>query len=385
MSSSDLSAVPVPSRGAVSGANGRLLLQASNPNSYPRDLVDGSRRWLLWEPYDGRKIPRNPEWGFTTNDAVEGYALASPKDPRAWWSFDVAKAKAESFDALHLGYYLPRADWSDWDDDDLEVDVDALQDGEPHVALVDFDDVRDPETGAVAPAARRVLGQLAATYVEWSPSGAGIHALGRFSLPGDLTSLAIDLSSPRYPDASIELYTGSRYTTVTGDHIPGAGRVIRDISGPVDSLLADHQEAVDAALDRAGASEPSPTDSAESGIPGSLTSLKETTDIETLYQVIERTTPSDLYLKSPVTEVRNDGTRSRDPCWADSDSGTRLAEFNDGWMWRDGELALDALQVVALEEGIVHDPAEYPSGSDWWKALDALRARGVPVPKLVSD
>jgi hypothetical protein len=148
---------------------------------------------------------------------------------------------------------------------------------------------------------------------------------------------------------------------------------------------AGDPSAGEAALNRSTGARPSEGDAATGGVPESLQELDQTPDIDVIYTVIERTTPADVHLESPVTEVRSDGSRSRDPSWADSTSGTRLAEFEDGWMWREGELPLDALQVVALEEGILSNPREYPRGSDWWAAVDALRDRGVPIPELVSE
>lgn len=41
---------------------------------------------------------------------------------------------------------------------------------------------------------------------------------------------------------------------------------------------------------------------------------------------------------------------------------------------------LDALQVVALEERIITDEGEYPTGETFWRAVDALRERGTHIP-----
>ncbi len=81
-----------------------------------------------------------------------------------------------------------------------------------------------------------------------------------------------------------------------------------------------------------------------------------------MFDAIQHIHPSDIRLRSPVTEERADGSVSRDPSWTVSENGTRLAEFDDGWVYRQGMVGLDALQVVALEERIVTSETEYPSG-----------------------
>lgn len=134
---------------------------------------------------------------------------------------------------------------------------------EPHVGLLDFDDIRDPETGEVAPDAAALLDQLAGTFREWSPSGTGAHALGGFSLPDGVQTLTIDLSSTEWPDAELELYPGRRYTTITGDHIPGSASSTRDIQGIVGDILATFPGALEAAQASTPASRPDELDPAD--------------------------------------------------------------------------------------------------------------------------
>ena len=43
-------------------------------------------------------------------------------------------------------------------------------------------------------------------------------------------------------------------------------------------------------------------------------------------------------------------------------------------------IGLDALPVVALEDGIIHDERTYPQGNDFWDVVDALRGRGAHIP-----
>ena len=48
-------------------------------------------------------------------------------------------------------------------------------------------------------------------------------------------------------------------------------------------------------------------------------------------------------------------------------------------------IGLDALPVVALEDGIIHDERTYPQGNDFWDAVDALRDRGAHIPSYQSS
>jgi len=112
-----------------------------------------------------------------------------------------------------------------------------------------------------------------------------------------------------------------------------------------------------------------------------LANVETTTDIQDVFDAIQHVRPGDIRLRSSVTEERADGSKSLDPSWAHSESGTRLAQVGDGWVYRKGMHGLDALQVVALEERIIHDEGAYPSGADFWDAVEALRERGAHIPE----
>jgi hypothetical protein len=101
-----------------------------------------------------------------------------------------------------------------------------------------------------------------------------------------------------------------------------------------------------------------------------LAALKTTDDMQDVFDAITQIGSADIRLDSPVTEERSDGSKSRDPAWTASESGTRLAEVDGGWIYRGGMIGLDALQVVALEDRIIHDERAYPQGNDFWNAID---------------
>ncbi|WP_158056561.1 Rrf2 family transcriptional regulator [Halorussus halophilus] len=362
-----------------------LDLQGVNPDTFPTDLVENGARWLLWQYSDDRKVPRNPAWGYTNHGV--GYAFVGAKDPEAWFDFEAAARWINHDDDLGFAYYLTSPDRDDWDNDGKYNHVDPDEDvpDEPHVGLLDFDDIRDPDTGAVAPAAADLLERLSGTFCEWSPSGTGAHALGGFRLPDSVKTLTIDLSSPEWPDAELEIYPGRRYTTVTGDHIPGTATETNDIHGILEDIIAAHPGALDAARATNPSGRPDELDREPETSKAELADIETTSDIQDVFDAIQHTGPRDIRLRSTVTHERGDGSTDLDPSWAQSKSGTRLAQVGDGWVYRKGMQGLDALQVVALEERIITTETEYPSGEEFWDAVDALRNRGAHIPKYEPD
>ncbi|SEP23224.1 hypothetical protein SAMN04487948_12438 [Halogranum amylolyticum] len=367
---------------ATTNASQELDFQSVEPNTYPTDLVENGARWLLWQYSDDRKVPRNPTWGYSDRDS--GYSFVGAKSPEAWFNFETAHNWVEHDDELGLAYYLTSPESNDWDNDEKYSWVDTDEDvpDEPHVGLLDFDDIRDPVSGEVAPAAAELLERVAATFCEWSPSGTGAHALGGFCLPEGVKSLTIDLSSPDWPDAELEIYPGRRYTTVTGDHIPGTATATRDIHGIVEEIIATRPGVLDAARASTPEGRPEELTSEPEMSKDDLADIETTAEMQDVFDAIQHTGPSDITLRSTVTHERCDDSKDLDPSWAQSTSGTRLAQVGDGWVYRKGMHGLDALQVVALEERILTSVTEYPSGEDFWDAVDALRDRGAHIPEF---
>lgn len=116
-----------------------------------------------------------------------------------------------------------------------------------------------------------------------------------------------------------------------------------------------------------------------------LDGMDETDNIQAIFDAIRHVEPRDVRLRSDLTEERPDGTLSFDPTWATSESGKRLGWDPDiGFIYRKGDVGMDALQVVALEEGIIRSVTDYPTGQEWWDAVDALRDRGARIPEYES-
>lgn len=78
--------------------------------------------------------------------------------------------------------------------------------------------------------ARKVLRQVPGTYVEVSPSGAGLHVWGRGRIePGRRV---------RFAGGVVEAYSSGRYITVTGQAWQSAPGVLGDLQPFLDRLAA---------------------------------------------------------------------------------------------------------------------------------------------------
>jgi hypothetical protein len=309
--------------------------------------------WMPWADW-GRKQP-NAE-GYS--DAEDSYSYSTPVN---WTDYETARKWAD-MDPRLAGYGFV-----------LQREGDAYADeADPH-CVIDFDDARDPKTGRMHPIARDLI-ERAGSYADASHSWTGGHIIAIGTLPDGVKSINAELPhSDEFPDASIEVYDGKRFVAMTGRHIETTPEEPREIQDLLDELAEEYATVSEAVPDEI-ASEPEITRAEVDGI-------ETTTDSQVIYDAIQHTKPHDIRLQSTVTEERADGSKSLDPHWETSESGARLAQVGDGWVYRKGMRGLDALQVVALEERIIHHEGDYPSGEDFGKAVDALRQRGAHIPE----
>lgn len=83
--------------------------------------------------------------------------------------------------------------------------------------------------GNLSEGAAEILSMLTATWVEVSPSGDGLHIWGRFSKSGR--------SVGTFMGQSVEIYSASRYITVTGQRFKDAPVALADLGGVVNELI----------------------------------------------------------------------------------------------------------------------------------------------------
>jgi hypothetical protein len=164
-----------------------------------------SDRWIAWWSVKGEGKPiRLPGGGFTKALDPRPKAqklpinphtgnLAATNDPKTWGSFVQATAANERHGLSGVGFVFTA-------DNDI--------------AGVDFDNCRDPESGAIRPAAAKIISELN-SYTEVSPSGTGVKVFLRSPRsPGNRHRI-------RYEGGEIEIYTEGRYFTATGHQLPG--------------------------------------------------------------------------------------------------------------------------------------------------------------------
>lgn len=138
-------------------------------------------QWVTWRYQPGKDGER------TKIPFVPGEnRRASSTDPGTWSSFDTARSRMNGDAGLGFVFTCEAA-----------------------MIGIDLDKVRNPETGEFAIWAQRIIERVR-TYAEVSPSGAGIHLIGRGTL-----------SAGARKRGSLELYSEKRYFTMTGGHVEG--------------------------------------------------------------------------------------------------------------------------------------------------------------------
>jgi len=162
---------------------------------FPKELIE-KKIWVCWrlEPNkDGgkdRKVPYNPATGKP----------AKSNDPTTWGLYAQAQDAFDHYGYTGVGFMFEQSSGY------VGVDIDHCYDQEKN----EFNDV-----------ARAVMGKQP-TYMEFSPSGTGIHLLFKGTKPS---------GGCKNSACGIEMYDGGRYFTVTGRKIDGAPDEIAEDNG----------------------------------------------------------------------------------------------------------------------------------------------------------
>jgi|GEM_PF-3130916 len=327
----------------TAGAGSAGSPDADTERSFPPALKQRDQ-WLLWKTTDdGRKIPRAP---WETGDPLQ---YVSATDPSNWVSFAEARQwQSKLPHGLELAFVVTRGD---------------------DLVFLDLDDV--VHDGGPTQAAQALVDQ-SGSYTAVSTSGTGLHLFVHGSLSDGVKSLTGPLDDDER--GRVEVYDRSRFVALTGNHLAGTPRTVADGEELLDDLEAQFASVSSETPDR-GTVEPRRSRE-------QLRDIETTHDIQDVFDAVQQTRPKDIRMRSTRTEQRGDGTCSYDPSWVDSESGTRLAVLEDGWIYREGMVALDALQLVALEDGLLTDVRAYPEGDTFWEAVDRLRDRGAHIPEF---
>jgi Family of unknown function (DUF5906)/Primase C terminal 1 (PriCT-1) len=157
-------------------------------------LMRADKRWVVWRfSADGKKLPHDPR-------DPKGRAIDTT-DEKFWVDYDTAAKVVEAGGVDGLGFVLGDG----W-------------------AGVDLDDVRDPATGVITPAAK-VIVQALDSYTEISPSGTGLKLFIKAWL------------GKNHKRVGLEIYGYSRYFTVTGLHMADTPTEPQARSGELTALV----------------------------------------------------------------------------------------------------------------------------------------------------
>ena len=106
------------------------------------------------------------------------------------------------------------------------------------VTLLDWDDVRDPETGEIHPVCAEALREYDG-FAEISQSGEGVHQFILGEIPGGLSKFLRHIDDEPFVGDGlpmVEMYCSGRTTAMTGTHIEGCGVDVVEDQELIDDL-----------------------------------------------------------------------------------------------------------------------------------------------------
>ena len=188
--------------------------------------ADGTPTKQPVAPYDNGTA-RPVKWNFGLDD--DDHPTTDFETVRPWSGLRVnheihAPDRVVS-DELGLGIILPVNQGPDEPDDRT-------------VTLIDWDDVRDPETGEIHPVVGVAL-DVCDGYAEISQSGEGIHQFVFGEIPGGFSKFIRHIDDEPFVGddrPAIEMYQSGRVCAMTGRHIEGTGDDVADGQDLIDRL-----------------------------------------------------------------------------------------------------------------------------------------------------
>ena len=195
--------------------------------------------WILDEV--GRKRPVAPWQNGHAYPAK--WADDLPDEERPETDYDTARRWVE-FDLSDTGLELPESAQSDDLGLGIILPADRPEDLSDRITLIDWDDVRDPDTEEIHPVAAEYIDRFGG-YVEVSTSGEGLHQFvtgglrhrGKFIAPIDEEPFIGD-DLPQ-----VEVYDGGRHVAMTGRHVAGTDRDAVEGQELIDELVTEYADA----------------------------------------------------------------------------------------------------------------------------------------------
>lgn len=210
--------------------------------TYPPSITD--RDWWVTWILDGKERKRPVAPWKTSHAYPVQWKSELEGEERPETDFKTAKRWTE-FSLTELNMSLPEDALSD----ELKLGIILPYDRPPReqrVTLIDWDDVRDPETAEVHPTAAEFIEEHGG-YVEVSRSGEGLHQYvigglrkrGKFIAPID--------DEPFVPESDekpqVEIYDGGRHVAMTGRHVEGTDTDAVDGQELIDDLITEFADA----------------------------------------------------------------------------------------------------------------------------------------------
>lgn len=192
----------------------------------------------------GRKLPRAPYLTGHSYPVEWNAKLSTEKRPETDFETVYRFTSLSSTELTQLGCPLPETDLDDTLMPGVILPVDRPPIAE-RATVIDWDNVRDPETGEIHPVCADAL-ERCPSYAAISTSGTGIHQwvlgglrdVGRFDEPID--------DDPFVPGSDdhpkVEIYDGGRHVAMTGKHIERSGEDLIDGQQLIDALITRYGE-----------------------------------------------------------------------------------------------------------------------------------------------
>ena len=163
--------------------------------TYPKELME-RKQWVNWRlipDKDGGKDKKMPY------DPITGKCAAS-NNPVTWTDYATAADALERYGYTGLGFMFSKDD---------------------NLVGVDIDHCYDPATKFFNDTAKSIIARQQ-TYMEFSPSGTGIHLFFKGTIPG---------TGNKNTKTGVEMYEHTRYFTMTGNKLDGATDTIAGDAG----------------------------------------------------------------------------------------------------------------------------------------------------------
>ena len=194
----------------------------------PQDL----RELDVWVVWDGQSKLALAPWQEGTMYPCE-WAASKDVDPRR--SFEKARIVA-NLPMQEIHHVWPFPDEDDFPDRVYPAVLLQNDPPDPPLTFVDFDDVRDPDTGMVPTEVSNLIDSLGG-YAELSQSGTGLHVYVRGKLPAGVNAF----TAPLEERGSIEIYDHSRFTGGTWHHIEGTPRdTVPNAESVIESIVTKY-------------------------------------------------------------------------------------------------------------------------------------------------